>query len=66
MTRSALAVKMPSGGRAVSVAAWATQRWPTSQSTRGGPTLAMGPSIVDVHTLPGWPTRLERPDGITP
>eukprot|EP00955_Chlamydomonas_euryale_P097172 365057-Chlamydomonas_euryale.AAC.9 len=29
--------------------------------SRGGATLAMGPRVVDVHTLPGWPTRLSAP-----
>eukprot|EP00955_Chlamydomonas_euryale_P102299 365410-Chlamydomonas_euryale.AAC.7 len=31
-----------------------------------GATLEMGPRVVDVHALPGRPTRPERSDGITP
>eukprot|EP00955_Chlamydomonas_euryale_P056831 356567-Chlamydomonas_euryale.AAC.1 len=58
---------MASGGRAISVPATSLGNAALANTPKqGGATLAMGPRVVDVHALPGWPTRPERPNGITP
>eukprot|EP00955_Chlamydomonas_euryale_P113534 366225-Chlamydomonas_euryale.AAC.13 len=61
MTRSALAAKMASGGHAISVAAARLGNAALANAPKQakGATLAtrMGPLAVDVHTLPGGPTR---------
>eukprot|EP00955_Chlamydomonas_euryale_P020209 214647-Chlamydomonas_euryale.AAC.2 len=67
MTRSALAAKKASWGRAISVAAASLGNVAFANAPkRGAATLAMGLRVVDVHTLPGCPTQPERPDRITP
>eukprot|EP00955_Chlamydomonas_euryale_P059543 357412-Chlamydomonas_euryale.AAC.2 len=67
MTRSALAAKMASRGRVISVAAASLGNAALANAPmQRGATLAMGSRIVDVHTLPGWPTRPARSNGITP
>eukprot|EP00955_Chlamydomonas_euryale_P086716 364238-Chlamydomonas_euryale.AAC.8 len=55
-------------GRAISVAAASLGNAALANAPKQGgglATLAMGPRVVDVHTLPGWPTRPERPNAIT-
>eukprot|EP00955_Chlamydomonas_euryale_P000007 42-Chlamydomonas_euryale.AAC.3 len=66
--RSALAAKTALGGRAISIAAASLGNAASANAPKrgGAATLAMGPRIVNVHTLPGCPTQPERPDRITP
>eukprot|EP00955_Chlamydomonas_euryale_P005872 62563-Chlamydomonas_euryale.AAC.2 len=67
MMWSSLAAKMASRGCAISVAAASLGNAALANvPNQGQATLAMAPRVVQVHTFPGWPTRPERPDEITP